>query len=439
MAASSAIKVGKLIDGNGGPPIDNAVIVVQDKRVAEVGPASQVDIPEGAAIVDEPGLTAMPGMMDLHLHLSMFNNLTFKNYRVAQWEVTPELQQMYTLFHAQLCLDRGFTTLRDLGILSSRGSFVDQMLAVRDAINNRIARGPRLICGAFTVGTGSHLDLITPRAAMRNLTATADGADEMRKLARQNLLKGADWLKTCASGGGGTDREAPDVRNHTQEELDAVCDEAHAQNHYCSIHCFTPDSQRMALKAGADTLEHMVFHDEDAIEKIVESQTPIAPTLLHRTDHAIEIRRETGTPKFTLEKMKKIQPYCFETFQAMHKAGAKIIMGTDMGFEPDMGSNASELAIYVDLGMTPMEAIVTATKNAAGALHMLDDLGTLEKGKLADIVLVNGDPSTDIKVLEPRENIQMVCKEGEVVVDRRPGKDVRVIPTEYRTWKIADA
>ena len=126
----------------------------------------------------------------------------------------------------------------------------------------------------------------------------------MRKLARTNLLKGCDVIKTCASGGGGTDREEPDVRNHTQEELDAIADEAHAQHKRCAIHCFTPDAQRMALKAGADTIEHMVFHDDDSIEKIAEAGTPVTPTLLHRTDHAIEVRREIGTPEFTLTKMK---------------------------------------------------------------------------------------------------------------------------------------
>lgn len=439
MASTTAIKVGRLIDGNGGDVVDNAVILMEDQRITAVGPAAGVDIPEGAEIIDEPSLSAMPGMMDLHIHLCMFNNLTFKNYRVAQWEVTPELQQMYMLFHSQLCLERGFTTLRDLGLIAARGLMTSSSCAVRDAIDAGILAGPRLICGAFTVGTGSHLDLINPRAAMRNPESTADGPDEMRKLARRNLLKGAEWLKTCASGGGGTDKEEPDVRNHTQDELDAICDEAHAQHKHCSIHCFTPDAHRMAIKAGADTIEHMVFYDEDSVEKILESGTPMTPTLLHRTDNAIEIRRRTGTPSFTLEKMKGIQPHCFKAFQKMHKSGVRIAMGTDMGFEPDMGSNASELALYVELGMTPLEAIQTATRNAAEALHIDDDLGTLEAGKLADIVLVDGDPSKDIKVLEPRENIQMVFKEGKCFVDRRPGHDVRVIPADYGSWRIIDA
>ncbi|WP_340109385.1 amidohydrolase family protein [Pikeienuella sp. HZG-20] len=438
MSRITAIRAGKLIDGCGGPVVDNGVIVIKDKRITAVGPAEQVQIPQGATIIDEPDLTLMPGMMDLHLHLGQFNNLTFRNYRVAQWEITPELQQLYLLFHAQLCFDRGFTTLRDEGLMSTRGLMTEHTVAVRDSIDLGINAGPRLIVAAFTVGTGSHLDLIMPRAALRNPRATADGADEMRKLGRENLLKGADWLKTCASGGGGTDKESPQVRNHTQAELDAVCDEAHAQHAYCSIHCFTPEAQAMALKAGADTIEHMVFHTDEMIERIVEAGTPVCPTLLHRTDHAIEVRASTGTPKFTLDKMRKIQPYCFETFQAMHKAGVKIFMGTDMGPEPDMGTNALEFEVYVKLGMTPMEAILTATKNAAEALHMEDEIGTLEVGKRADLLLVNGNPAEDITVLQPRENIRTVMKDGRIFVDRRKGCERDVINVDYGSWALAD-
>jgi imidazolonepropionase-like amidohydrolase len=438
MASAVALKVGDLIDGNGGPAVKDAVILIEGQRIKAVGAAGKVTVPPHATVIDEPSLTAIPGMMDMHIHMCMFNNLTFKNYRVAQWEITPELQQMYMLFHAQLCLERGFTTLRDLGLISARGLMTSSSVAVRDAIDAGILAGPRILCGAFTVGTGSHLDLINPRASIRNPEATADGPDEMRKLARKNLLKGADWLKTCASGGGGTDKESPDVRNHTQEELNAICDEAHAQHKFTSIHCFTPAAHRMAIEAGADTIEHMVFYDEDSLERILASGTPMTPTLSHRTDRAIEIRRETGTPSFTLEKMKKIQPSCFETFQVMHKAGVKIAMGTDMGFEPDMGSNGGELALYVELGMTPMEALMTATKNAAEALHLDADIGTLEAGKYADVVLVDGNPAEDIKVLQPRENIKMVMKEGRCCLDRRPGKDLRVISPEYKSWKVFD-
>jgi imidazolonepropionase-like amidohydrolase len=170
----------------------------------------------------------------------------------------------------------------------------------------------------------------------------------------------------------------------------------------------------------------------------VETGTPVCPTLLHRTDHAIEVRSQTGTPKFTLDKMKKIQPFCYETFQAMHKAGVKIFMGTDMGPEPDMGSNALELAEYVRLGMTPMEAILTTTKNAAEAIHMEKEIGTLDVGKKADMLLIDGNPAEDITVLQPRENIKMVMKDGKAFVDRREGHEKDVITVDYKSWALAD-
>jgi imidazolonepropionase-like amidohydrolase len=165
----------------------------------------------------------------------------------------------------------------------------------------------------------------------------------------------------------------------------------------------------------------------------------MTPTLAHRTDHAIEIRRDIGTPEFTLNKMKTIQPYCFDTFQKFYKAGVNIAMGTDMGFEPGMGSNAFELEIYVGLGMKPMDAILTATRNAAKALKMDRDLGTLEAGKIADIVAVDGDPLADIRILKERKRIQLVMKSGEIYVDRRPGHSREVIHAEPDTWRKIDA
>ncbi|MGQ0749620.1 MAG: metal-dependent hydrolase family protein, partial [Betaproteobacteria bacterium] len=360
------------------------------------------------------------------------------NHRVAQFEIMPHLQQMYALFHAQLCFDMGFTTLRDLGMNSNRGLLTNELCAVRDAIDAGIMEGPRMLIGGFTTITGSHLDLIQPRAMPRFGFNTADGPWELRKLARTNLLAGCDVIKTCASGGGGTDKEEPDIRNMTQEELDAIVDEAHAFHKTAAVHCFTTQAQRMAMKAGADTIEHMVFNDDETIDLIAEAGIPVTPTLSHRTDHAIQLRREIGTAEFVLRKMKFLQPHCFETFQKMYKAGVRIAMGTDMGFEPDMGSNGAELEIYVKLGMKPMDAILTATRNAAQAIKRGNDLGTIEAGKLADIVAVDGDPLKDIACLQKKEKIQLVMKEGRVYADRRPGMNKSVVNVKAGDWKIID-
>lgn len=433
-----AISCGTLIDGRGGKPVKDAVVIVEGGRIKKVGPKGKVKAPPGAEAVDCSRYTLMPGMMDLHIHTAMFNCMTFHNHRVAQFEIMPHLQQMYALFHAQNCFDMGFTTLRDLGMNGPRGLLVNEMCAVRDAINMGIIEGPRMLIAGFTTMTGSHLDLIQPRAMYRWGFNTADGPWELRKLARLNLLAGCDVIKTCASGGGGTDKEEPDIRNLTQEELDAIVDEAHALHKHAAVHCFTTQAQRMALSAGADTIEHMVFHDDETVDLIAEAGVPVTPTLAHRTDHAIELRRELGTAEFVLRKMKYLQPFCFETFQKMYRAGVRIAMGTDMGFEPHMGTNAAELEIYVKLGMKPMDAILTATGNAAQALKREHELGTVEAGKLADLIAVDGDPLRDIACLQKKQNIKLVMKEGKVYADRRPGRNKNVVNVKPGEWKIAD-
>ena len=432
------IKGGTLIDGSGKKPVKDPVVELNGRRIKRVGTKASIRIPPRATVIDCGNRTLMPGMMDLHIHTAMYNCMTFHNHRVAQFEIMPHLQQMYSLFHAQNCFDMGFTTLRDLGMNGPYGLLVNELCAVRDAINAGIVEGPRMLVAGFTTMTGSHLDLIQPRAMYRWGFNTADGPWELRKLARKNLLAGVDVIKTCASGGGGTDKEEPDIRNLTQEELDALVDEAHALHKHAAVHCFTTHAQRMALKAGADTIEHMVFHDDKTIELIAKAGVPVTPTLAHRTDHAIQLRREHGTADFVLRKMKYLQPFCFETFQKMYKAGIKIAMGTDMGFEPDMGSNGAELEIYVKLGMKPMDAILTATRNAAEALKLDKDIGTIQAGKFADIVAVNGDPLKNIRCLQDKKNIQLVMKEGKVYADRRPGHNKNVVNVKPGDWKIID-
>ena len=442
-AKKSKIKVirgGRLIDGNGGTVTKDPVIVVEGKRIKAIGKKGEVKEPAGAEVIDAGKYTLMPGLFDCHLHLAAFNCSTFANYRVSIWEVTPQLQMLYMLFHAQMCLEMGFTTLRDLGRATSRGHFVFEACAVRDAINAGIHVGPRLLVCGRPIITGSHLDLTLPRAAVRNFEQqfTADGPWALRGMAREHLRAGADVLKTSVSGGGGTQDEEPDVRNMTLEELEAIVDEGHAFHKPTAAHCFTATSHKMCVKAKVDTIEHMVFHDKESIAMIKDSGIPVTPTLSHRTDHAIEVRAKIGTPKNVLEKMKKIQPYTFETFKVMHQAGIKMAMGTDLGPEPEIGTNARELELYVKLGMSPMEAIQTATKNAAEAVWLGKDTGTLEVGKFADILAVNGNPDRDISVLSNKENMKMVMKEGEAWVDKLSATPRRVVQFEPGSWKIID-
>lgn len=434
--AVRVLRAARLVDGSGGEVSHDAVVVVEGSRIKAAGPASGIAVPAGAEVVRLDGCTLMPGLMDVHIHLSMFNARTYRNYRVAMFEVSPQLQMLCAVLHAQMCLEMGFTTLRHLGYMTYLGLDTAEMVAVRDAIDAGIIPGPRLLVAGWTMITGAHLDLVMPRNAPRAPGVTGDGPWELRKVARANIRIGCDVIKTCVSGGGGTDKEEPDVRNMTQEELDAIVDEAHAFHKRCACHCFTPQAQRMAVRAGVDTVEHIVFTDDEAIAMLKGENKIVVPTLAHRSDRAIEIRRRIGTPEFVLEKMKRIQPHTKESFQRMHQAGIKMAMGTDTGLDPDMGANAYELEIYVSYGMTPMEAIQTATKNAAEALGLERELGTLEPGKLADVIAVDGDPLADIRVLQDREKIRLVMKSGDVFVDRRKGYEKRVIQTDQTTWAL---
>src|SRR5579864_874857 len=162
-----AIKGGRLIDGQGGAALPDPVVLVDGGQIQAVGNKRNMELPPKVDVIDMSAYTLMPGMIDCHLHLAAFNHLTFDDFRVGQWETTPQLQQMYALFHAQLCFEMGFTTLRDVGWASTRGLLTAEMCAVRDAINAGLFVGPRILVGAWTVITGAHLDLLFPRAAMR--------------------------------------------------------------------------------------------------------------------------------------------------------------------------------------------------------------------------------------------------------------------------------
>jgi len=434
----TAIKAGRLIDGDAAAPTEHAIILVEGQRISKVGPEAHVPVPAGAEIIDASQFTVMPGMFDCHVHIAHWNALTFNNYRVAFWEVPPELQQFYALFHAQLTFEMGFTTLRDMGRVNSRGQLVTGLCAVRDAINAGIIPGPRLLVCGISAITGGHSDLKMARYAERHHRTWADGPWELRRLTRENLRAGVDWIKTDVSGGGGTANERPDVRTITQEELDAIVDEAHAFHKPVAVHCFTVEGQKMCVRARVDTIEHMVFSTDESIAMVRESGIPVTPTLIHRSDYGIQVRRKAGGPENVSTKMKRLQPICYETFQKMHAAGIKIAMGTDLGVDPHVGDNAHELELYVQLGMTPIEALKTATKNAAEAVGLGQDLGTIEPGKLADLVIVQGDPSTDIRVLQSKDNIKLVMKEGRTYVDKLSRDRSYVVHPQPGEWKIID-
>ncbi len=429
---TKVLRAARLIDGAGDGLSGGAVVVIDGNKISAIGDERRTRVPSGAEVIDYGDATLMPGLIDCHMHTGAENVMIFKNYRTATFEVSPQFHMFAALLNAQMCLEGGITTIRDQGWVTPWGLFTAELCAVRDAIARGFVPGPRLLVAGWAVVTYSHLEMLMPHNAPRRDGVTADGPWALRKMVRSQLRVGADVIKTVASGGGGTDVQEPDVKNMCDEELAAIVDEAHGYHRRVGCHAWTADSQKRSIRAGVDTLEHCVWADDESIELMLQHGVPIVPTLLHRTDHAIDIVRRTGGDDFVLQNYKSVQTACFDTFKKLVDAGVKIAMGTDLNIDPEMGSNAAEISLYVDLDMKPMEAIRAGTLNAAEAIGLGKVTGSLTPGKYADILAVSGDPLINSKVFESRKNFLMVMKEGVIYVDRRPGHERHVI--EDAAW-----
>lgn len=410
-----------LIDGNSDKAILNPVIVIKDRRIAEVGEETRVTVPSDAEIIEAEGCSFMPAMMDTHVHMAAPNAQDYTSTNLARVIRSPAEILLDAANHARLLLEAGFTTVRDHDSIIAEGrNFCSEMASLRDAIAAGKLPGPRLIVGAFTHITGSHFDRTIPRNIQRDPTCLGDGPWGIRRLVRLNLRNGADFIKTCVAGG--TGNWAPEDihdRNITIDELKALVDEAHGWQKPVAAHCHTPESVRMALEAGVDTIEHCVLTDDDAVERLAASGKYVVPTLAFRDTSVIEARRARGVDEFVLRQMRESHEFARQTFQRYHEAGVKIAMGTDTHIDPPFGANALELEIYVNYGLSEIEAIQTATRDAADMLGLGNELGTIEKGKLADLIAVEGNPIEDISLLRQRQKIKVVVKEGNVAIDRR--------------------
>ena len=421
MQETFVLKGGLLIDGNGGDLLSDPAVRIAGGRITGI----ESDVGHGgtgaAKVIDCKGCVLMPGMMDLHVHLSCANTIDHAQTELANVIRTPAEMLLDAARNARLLLSAGFTTLRDLDWVTPQGrTFVQEMGALRDAIAAEKLPGPRLVTGGFVLTTGSYHDRMLPRVIPRDSTYQGVGPADVRRVSRKVLRDGADLLKACVSGGHCTFDRHDDLwdRGLTQDELDAIVDEAHAFQKPVAAHCHTPLSVKMALTAGVDTVEHCTYVDDEAVAQLAASGVYNVPTLAPRGDSVIEERRQRGAPDFVLAQAREIADNCFASFERYKRAGVRFAMGTDITRHPSSGTNASELAIYVSLGLTEMEAIQTATRNAADALGLLYDLGTVEVGKIADIIVVDGNPLDDISRLQDVNRIKLVVKDGAVVVNR---------------------
>jgi imidazolonepropionase-like amidohydrolase len=415
------IEGGTLIDGTGRPPEENVSILVEGSVIKEIG--LKITKPSDANVIEASGKIVMPGLMDMHVHLgSLFFPLPpgEGDLRLSMLKTPITLKILYGAKFARDSLNMGFTTLRNL-------DYADYV-SLKKGIERGLVSGSRLIVSGLVNQTGGHYDLVYPSTWPRGPNDTADGVWEVRKLTRHLACRlGVDLIKTMASGGTMGEGEQPWWRNYTVEELEAIVDEAHAVGKKVAAHCTTPLGIKNAVEAGIDTLEHTGRVDEmktTDFEKLVadikRKNLMVVPTLAVGWAN-IQSRVEEGVPEYIIKKAKAGFPHMTKSFRLLHEAGIKMALGTDtVGHMPWLkhGDNAVELELMVEYGMTPMEAIVTATKNGAECAGIQGFTGTLEEGKVADVIVVDGDPLKDIGVLRRREDLHIVMKEG-VVYSRR--------------------
>ncbi len=416
--AVQAIVGGRIVDGLGGDPIEDGAVLVEAGQITNVGTQSALQIPRDAQVIDATGHTVLPGIIDCHVHG------TYRSRDVRRHLLnSPTYNVLRSTQIIEETLACGVTTARDMGGADA---------GFRQAIEEGIIAGPRLqISIAMVSQTGGHGDFWVP-AGMRIPKRTwlpdgvADGVDGVRRLVRQLLMAGADFIKICATGGITSVTDSWDEPQFTVEELRCAVQEAAAKRKPVAVHAEGIDGIRSALEAGVHSLEHGWFIDEECIDRMVAQGTWWVPTLAlvpmsieHRKKDAAWGQQQLGEEaQKDIEIHRKMQTEQFPIWQEAVRRGVKIAMGTDQSHRLLVGENMVELRFMVEyLGMSPMDVLVSATSKAAECMGR-SDLGALAPGRLADILIVDGDPLNDISVLEIRDRIKLIMKEGAAYTNR---------------------
>ena len=393
----TALRFGKLIDGRGGV-VNDAVVVVRGTRIASIGGP----IPAGATEIDLRRYTAIPGLIDAHTHMTFYWD---RAPGTRPWTQLGSLGPAVTVFLAQenarKALESGVTTVRDLG------SWEGTDLAMRDLINRGAMVGPRM----FVAGSGLHVSTSPSRPGSFAPPGQCDSADECQRVARQQLGAGADWIKMYGSTG--SDQDVTGFQTFSFEEMKAAADVAHRAGKRIAIHSYGPDGARDAVRAGADSIEHATDMDDGTIQEMARRRTVYVPTVEHNR-YYIEHRDEFGYDDAIVKRLEDYVQRNLATLRKAIKAGVPIAMGSDAVFT-GFGENARELERFVEAGMTPAQALRSATTVGASLLGMSDSLGAIAPGYYADIVAVEGDPLADIRAVSRR--VVWVMKDGRVVVD----------------------
>ncbi len=400
-AQVEAVSAARLLDVASGKYVDNPLVIVTDGRITSIGKKGDA-VPAGAKVVDLPGATLLPGLIDMHTHISALAEIGGYNglqYGDRFWSVVQTV-------NAKKTLEAGFTTIRNVG----SDSFDD--VGLRQAIDEGYVVGPRIVTATYAVGaTGGHCDsTYFPPSMDQKGPYNIDSPDEARKVVRTLKKYGAQVIKICATGGVFSHGDEPGQQQLTLEEMKAVADEAHMAGLRVAAHAHGAAGIKDAIRAGIDTIEHASLVDDEGIKLAVQHGTYFSMDI-YNTDYTQSEGKKNGVLEDNLRKDREIGEVQRQNFKKALKAGVKMIFGTDAGVYPH-GDNAKQFAVMVRYGATPLQAIQAATVTAAEALGRPKEVGQVAVGLYGDMVAVAGDPLTDVTLLE---HPVFVMKGGQVV------------------------
>ncbi len=399
-----AIHAGKVLDARSGNYLTDQIIWIEGDRIKEVGKASEISgrLPAGVKVIDLSNATVLPGLIDCHTHLTM----TPYDSGPAGMRKSYPRQALTGARNARVTLEAGFTTVRNVGA----NGYSD--IALRDAINAGDVPGPRMLASGPALGiTGGHGDnnFLAPQYNWSD-DGVADGVNGVTLKVRQDIKYGADVIKFMATGGVLSEGDNPALAQYSPEEMKAIVDTAHGLDRRVAAHAHGATGIKYAVLAGVDSIEHGSYINDEDIQLMKQHGTYLVPTV-YLEDWLMENLQTLGLTPNMIEKAKMVLPIAQEHLSHAFKEGVKVAFGTDAAVYPH-GLNAHEFGKMVSMGMTPLQSIQAATVNAADLIGWTDRVGTIEEGKFADIIAVQGDPLADVRVLE---NVRFVMKGGEVI------------------------
>jgi imidazolonepropionase-like amidohydrolase len=395
------IRAGHVLNVRTGELKANQAIVIEGDKIAQIAPSSEIKAAAGDTTIDLLDATLLPGLIDMHTHLTFdLNSLGYQGLSISTAR-----EALHGARNARRTLEAGFTTVRNLGAKD----YAD--IALRDAINDGDVIGPRVVASGPAMGiTGGHCDEnLLPPAFHFQGEGVADGVEAAQHRVREIIKYGADVIKICATGGVLSKGDDPNASQYTLEEMKAIVADAHRLGRRVAAHAHGAEGVRWASEAGVDSVEHGHLMDDAAIATLKKNGTYLVPTLF-LGEYMEKNMDRSDVPEYSKQKMRDVIAAMRKNTGKAFAAGVKVAFGTDAAVYPH-GLNAGEFHVYVSLGMTPLAAIQTATVNASDLLGPKYLVGSLEPGKWADVVAVDGDPTKDVTILE---HVKFVMKAGAV-------------------------